>query len=139
MIFMSLIVMTTIYATIFFSGLIGLYLGTLIAPSATVTVDAESFSLKTNILGTAKTRWKLFSTVAEEADYFCFVGFVRAFLVPKRAFNSSAEAYTFFDLASDYWRKAKGIAPPPPPNTYGVWPPAPRAGDSQEPGESPKH
>ena len=125
MIFTSLIMMTTFYAIIIFSGLIGLYLGTLIASNTTITVDAESFSLSTNIFGTAKTRWKLLSTVAEEADYFCFAGLVRAFLVPRRAFNSSAEARAFFNLASDYWRKAKGITPTPPPSTSGVWPPAP--------------
>ena len=122
----SLIMVATIYILFLFSVLVGLYLRTLIAPNATVTIDAETFSLNTFM--TVKARWKLFLTVAEEADYFCFVGRTRAFLVPKRAFNSSAEAHAFFDTASSYWRKAKGIAPPPAPDLSGIWPPAPRAG-----------
>ncbi len=129
--------MTTIYAIIFFSGLIGLYLRTFIAPNATVTVDAESFSLNTNIFGTAKTRWKQFSRVTEEPDYFYFVGWARAFCVPKHAFDSSAEVYAFFDTALGYWRRAKGIAPPLTPDVSGVWPPAPRGVDSQGPGGKP--
>ena len=118
------------YAVLFFSGLLGLYLGTLITPRTTIAIDSEFCRLKTFM--TVKSRWKQIATVAEEPDYFYFIGWARAFYVPKRAFNSSAEAHAFFDLASDYWCMAKGTTPVPPPNTNGVWPPAPRAGDSQE-------
>lgn len=124
------------YAVLFFSVLVGLYLGTLITPTTTITIDSEYCRLKSFMV--AKTRWKQISTVSEEPEYFYFVGWTRAFSVPKRAFNSSSEACAFFNLASDYWRKAKGIPPMPPPSTSGVWPPAPRAGDSQELGGTPK-
>lgn len=109
------------YVMFLFWVLIVLYVGTLMAPIATITVDPEFWRLKT--FTTVRSRWKQISTVAEEPAYF--VGWTRAFSVPKRAFDSSVEAYAFFDLASDYWRKAKGITPAPPPNTSGVWPPAP--------------
>ncbi len=132
----SLIVVSAFYAIILFGGLIGLYLATLILPRTTITVEPEFLTL--SILTTEKLRWKQFSAVAEEADHFYFVGWKRAFLVPKRAFNSSAEAESFFDTALVYWRKATGIVPPPAPNVSGVWPPAPRAGDSQELGGTPK-
>ena len=126
----SLIMVATTYAILLFSGLIGLYLGTLLAPDLTITIDSAFFGLKTS--RSAKTRWKLISTIEEEAGYFCFVGRMRTFLVPKRAFNSSAEADAFFQMALGYWREAKGIVPPPAPDVSGVWPPAPRTGDFRE-------
>ena len=126
-----------IYVMLFFSGLLGLYLGTLITPTATLTIDAEFCRFKTFV--GVKSPWKQFLTITEEPDYFYFIGWARAFYIPKRAFDTSTEAYAFFDTALAYWRQAKGIAPPPAPDVSGVWPPAPHATDSQEPGETPKH
>ena len=122
----SVVMVAATYAIILFCGLLSLCLGAFILPKTTITVNSETVTL--SVSTTEKLGWKQFSAVEEEPDHFYFVGWKRAFLVPKRAFSSSAEAYAFFDLASDYWRKAKGIAPAPPPNTNGVWPPAPRAG-----------
>ena len=126
--------------TYIFVGLatwLNLYLGTLVAFNMTLTIDAEFCRLQTST--TVKYRWKQFLTIAEGPDFFYFIGWTQAFYVPIRAFNSSAEAYAFFDTALGYWRAAKGIAPPPGPDVSGDWPPAPRVGDSQEPGETRKH
>lgn len=138
--FLLLVVLLVIggtYAYLSFCILLGLCLGTLIIRTRTFTIDPEYCRLKTFMGG--KIRWTSFSSVIDDADYFYFVGWSRIVHIPKRAFDSSAEAYAFFETALGYWRKAKGIAPPPTPDTSGVWPPAPRVGDSQELGEKPKH
>ncbi len=91
-------------------------------------------------LGDVTLSWPTIEAVIDDRD--CFYFFLEknnAYAVPKRAFNGSTKAYAFFDAASAYWREAKGIEPLPAPDVSGVWPPAPRAGDSQEPGETPKH
>ena len=102
----------------------------------TTTIDSRFF-LQHHLVN-VKIPWKHFQALTEEAGYLHFFGRGRVFVIPKQAFPSDAEAGGFFDAAIAYWREAKGIASPPAPDVSGVWPPAPRAGDSQELGRTPK-
>lgn len=84
--------------------------------------------------------WQQIVAIVDDRDcFYLFLEQNNAFAVPKRAFNSSTEACAFFNAALAYWRQAKGIVPPPALDVSGVWPPAPRVGDSQELGETLKH
>lgn len=70
-------------------------------------------------------------------DFFLFAKKGKSYIIPKRAFGSSEQAQAFLQAAETYWNSAKmGL---PAPMQEGVWPPAPRTGDSQESGETPKH
>ena len=62
-------------------------------------------------------------------------GFFAATFVPMTAFTDLREIQRFYETATDYWREAKGMLPPPIPDTSGVWPPAPRPSNSAEPGD----
>jgi len=75
-------ILTAIFACVMFLHwvLLVLYVGTLMAPKATITIDPEFWRLKKFM--TVKSRWKQISTVAEEPHYFYFVGWTR-FLYPK--------------------------------------------------------
>jgi hypothetical protein len=104
----------------------------------TVTISKEGYRISR--LGSFKSSWRDFSRLAEESDYFYLVGWRRAIQIPKRAFRSPTEAERFFEAALSYWCEARGLplTPPPNPDTAGVWPPAPRPGNSAEPGDSPQ-
>lgn len=112
----------------------------------TMRLSSEGVSVN-DPFGNATVSWPQIAAVVDDQD--CIYLFLekkspfleknKAFAVPKRAFTTSTEAHTFFDAATACWRKAKGIVPPPASDVSGVWPPAPRAGHSQEPGETPKH
>ncbi len=112
-------------------GLAGLYLGSLIMRKITVTFDSQFCYAKSFM--NVKVPWKLFSKAAEEPDYFYFLGRTRMVQIPKRAFDSRADGEAFFNTASAYWHKAKGIPPPPVPDTTSVWPPAPTLEQVEQP------
>ena len=132
MIIVFLLALGGFYIYVSFCGLLGLYLGTLLMPTKTITIDPEFCRLKIFMGG--KTRWKAFSSLVEEANYFYFIGWTRTVHIPKRAFDSRADGESFFKTASAYWRQAKGIPPDPVPDVSSVWPPAPLSGGSQEAG-----
>ena len=59
--------------------------------------------------------------------------------VPLNAFADPREAQCFYETAVGYWQSAKTGQPFTHTNETGVWPPAPAAGNSAEPGDSPPH
>ena len=105
---------------------------------SSASINSHGFTMAaTSISGKAIVLWQQIKAVEEDARYIYLRKFWYVLSIPKDAFSSSAEAESFFALALAYWRKAKGIAPPPGLDLSGVWPPAPRAGDSQEVGSKP--
>ncbi len=115
---------------------LGLLLATALAakltPKITITISPQFCYYKAFF--ERKSSWRVFLALREEANYFYFVGWLRAFYIPKCAFDSRAEADAFYQTALGFWREAKGILPPALPDSPGVWPPAPRPGNSAEPG-----
>lgn len=123
------------YAVVAFSILFAVHLAAWMMPEFTITPEPERFCMI--YLRSSKIPWRSFQRVAEEPKFFCFLGRQRMVFIPKHAFTSRAEADTFYHTALTYWHEAKGTVPPPlpaPPDPSGVWPPAPRATDLQEPG-----
>ncbi len=83
--------------------------------------------------------WNDITDLLDTGRHFCFCqNAPAAVVVPKLAFADPEQAHAFFDQAEDCWRSERRRRDPPPPDAPGVWPPAPRAGDSQELGETPK-
>ncbi len=70
-------------------------------------------------------------------DFFLFAKKGKSYIIPKRAFGTPEQAQAFLQAAETYRSDAKSGLPPP--TQEGIWPPAPRATDSQEPGETQKH
>lgn len=123
------------YVVLTFSVLIGGYLATLIMPKFTITLEPERCEMMYFRL--FKTPWRSFQCMVEEPDFFYFLGWRRLIFIPKHTFASRDEADRFFHTALTYWHEAKGTVPPPSPpplDLSGVWPPAPQAAESQEPG-----
>ena len=118
-----------------FAIFLGLLLGSWIAPMTTIAIDAQFCHRKDLIRH--KSSWRSFSVLAEEANYFYFMGWRNQYSIPKWAFDSRADAQLFFETALTYWREAKGIPAPSLPETAGTWPPAPVASNSAERGEHP--
>ncbi len=105
----------------------------------TVSIDAHGWkTLNQSSSVTMLISWQKVKAVEEDTRYIYFRKTWQMMTIPKDAFSSSVEAEAFFETALGYWRKAKGIPSPSAPATSGVWPPAPRVGDSQELGEKPK-
>ncbi len=128
------------YMLLAFCVLIGGYLATLIMPKFTITLEPER--CKMIYFRLFKTPWRKFQRMAEEPDFFYFLGWRRMIFIPKHAFASRAEADRFFYTALTYWHEAKGTVPPPPPappDPSGVWPPAPQTLAAQEPGAAEAH
>lgn len=117
-----------------FSLFLGILLGTVVLPLTTMAIDPQ-FCYRVGFFK-SKSSWRAFSTLTEEADYFYLMGWRRTFYIPKRAFDSRAEAELFFQTALTYWHEAKGTKPSIA-ETVGVWPPAPRSGNPVEPGDTP--
>ena len=132
-------------AILAFSIFIGVYLGKLISPHMTATLEPEYCCV--TVVMFSRTRkgkipWRNFQRMSEERDFFCFFGWRSQVFIPKLAFASRAEADRLFHTALTYWYDAKGTVPPPPPappDLTGVWPPAPQTPDLQEPGAAAKH
>ena len=97
-------------------------------PVVTITIDSKFF-WRRHLLN-SRISWRHFQTLTKEAEYLHFFGRGSVFVISKQAFSSDAEADAFFETALGYWREAKVIAPPLPPDVSGVWPPAPRWGFS---------
>ena len=77
--------------------------------------------------------------ISTQSGIFLFrKGIFAATFVPVTAFTDPREAQRFYEAATGYWRDAKGILPPIA-DTSGVWPPAPRPGNSAEPGDTPPY
>ncbi len=76
-------------------------------------------------------RWKRITEIVDTGEYICFCqNYPTAVAVPKRAFPNQGQSAAFLEQATRYWREAKGLPEPSVPDTAGVWPPAPRPGDS---------
>lgn len=89
-------------------------------------------------LGEVTLHWPLIVDAVDGRDcYYFFLGRANALAVPKRAFNSPDAALAFYSTARQYWQSGKTLATPNQEATPGIWPPAPRARDSQESGETP--
>ncbi len=74
-----------------------------------------------------KVAWKTLQSIEEDADYhFFFIGKANAFIIPKRAFSSLAEAQAFLDKARQYWEAAKAGQTASSDDT-GTWPPPPQS------------
>ena len=128
------------------SYLIGLFVVTA-APFVFTVLSSSVYVASISSVGLAVTNgsvskrsvfsWKKIQAVEEDGRYLYFRKFWYTFFIPKDAFSSIAEAEFFFDTALTYWRDAKGTVLHPIPDVSGVWPPAPRTGDSQEVGSKP--
>ncbi len=119
--------------------IIGLFLGSAIAPRTTITIDSQFCCRET--LFKQKAAWTAFASLTEGVDHYFFTGWRYAFFLPKLAFDSRAEADAFYRTALLFWREAKGLPEPSipaVPNVSRVWPPAPRPGNSAEPGDGPE-
>lgn len=117
--------------------LLGVYLGKLVSPQMTVTLEPECCCVSNVILsrlGKGKLPWRNFQRMSDEPDFFCFFGWRSMVFIPKLAFASRAEANRFFQTALTYWHEVKGTVPPAPPDLSRVWPPAPQTTTAQEPG-----
>ncbi len=81
--------------------------------------------------------WQRVSNISQEAEHLtiCSENYI-ALVVPRRAFPNEQAAEGFYTAALAYWHEAKGTMPPPVPEIAGVWPPAPRPGNSAEPGDT---
>ena len=91
-------------------------------------------------LGEVTLHWPLIVDTVDDRDcYYFFLGRANALAVPKRAFNSPDAALAFYNTARQFWQSGKTLATPNQSDVPDVWPPAPRAGDSQELGGTPKH
>ena len=122
------------YALLAFALFLGIVLGMLLTPRTTVTISAKGCRRKEFF--ERQSSWKRFAKVEELSGYYYFAAWNIVFFIPKLAFSSGVEAEAFFATALTYWRNAKGLPPPPVPETLGVWPPAPRPANSAEPGGS---
>lgn len=90
-------------------------------------------------LGEVTLHWPLIMDTVDDRDcYYFFLGRANALAVPKRAFSGPDAALAFYNTARQYWQSGKTLATPNQEASPGVWPPAPRAGDSQELGGTPK-
>ena len=73
--------------------------------------------------------------VCTQGSVFLFRrGIFAATFLPASAFSDPRQAHQFYETAVAYWREAKGL-PPLVPDTAGVWPPAPRSGNSAQLGD----
>jgi hypothetical protein len=105
----------------------------------TAQITPEGVWVKTE-QNTMLLQWRHIRYIVEQGEYNCIVTrALAATVIPKTAYHNPKEANAFIEQAEHYWHQAKGITPPPGPDVSGVWPPAPRVGDSQEPGETRKH
>ncbi len=93
-------------------------------------ISPEWFFEKTAISET-KRAWTAFDSLDEDANYeYFFISKTHAYVIPKRAFSSLAEAQTFLDKARRY-RDAALTGQPVLEETNaqdnGVWPPPPQS------------
>jgi hypothetical protein len=82
-------------------------------------------------------RWQQIADVTKAGDYVVICLKAGMIVIPRRAFPDGQAADSAYQKTLSYWRKAKGI-PLSIPDTAGVWPPAPRPGNSVEPGDGPE-
>ncbi len=58
-------------------------------------------------LGEETTKWQRMHSIVNDSDHlFFFVTQTHAFIVPKRAFATSAEAQKFYETALEFWKTA---------------------------------
>ncbi len=92
-------------------------------------ISPDWFFEKTSVSET-KRAWAAFDSIEEDASYeYLFISKTHAYVIPKRAFTSLAEAQAFLDRARLYWNAAKTGQTLPdeaPAEDTGVWPPPPR-------------
>lgn len=89
-----------------------------------VDVSPEWFSERTAVTDT-KNAWVMIEAIEEDkTHFFFFLSKILAFIVPKRAFSSPAEAQIFVDKSHRYWQAAKNGTPVTA-EDGAVWPPAP--------------
>lgn len=90
-----------------------------------ISISPAWFFEKTEVNET-KVAWKTLLSIDENADYqFYFVSKANAFIVPKRAFSSMAEAQAFLNKARQYWDAAK-MGQLASPDKSEIWPPPPQ-------------
>ena len=96
-------------------------------------VRYEAWGRKPNI------EWKIIAGVVQtETDILLIQNSLGGgTFVPLAAFTDPREAQRFYELAVSYREAAKRGQPLPPSDETGVWPPAPRPGNSAEPGDTP--
>lgn len=92
----------------------------------TIAISPQWFSEKTAVNET-KVAWKTLHSIEEDAEYqFFFIAKANAYIVPKRAFSSLAEAQAFLDTSRKYWEAAKAGQTASSDDT-GTWPPPPQS------------
>lgn len=92
----------------------------------TIAISPQWFSEKTAVNET-KVAWKTLHSIEEDAEYqFFFIAKSNAYIVPKRAFSSLAEAQAFLDTSRKYWEAAKAGQTASSDDT-GTWPPPPQS------------
>jgi hypothetical protein len=83
--------------------------------------------------------WTDFEDIAIIGDLLYFtLKKKRILIIPKSAFANASEAAMFLETARQHWDAAKTRHRYAASATEGVWPPAPRPGNSVEPGDRPK-
>ena len=92
-----------------------------------VSISPEWLAERTSV-NDSKMAWMTIQTIEEDPAYFfLFLSKRVAFIIPKRAFSSLAEADSFLNNARRYWEAAKnGVSTPV--EEVEVWPPPPRIG-----------
>lgn len=92
----------------------------------TIAISPAWFFEKTAVNET-NIAWETLFSIEEDADYqFFFIAKANAFVIPKRAFSSLAEAQAFLDTSRRYWKAIKSGQPIPELKEGEVWPPPPR-------------
>ena len=90
-------------------------------------ISPDWFFEKTSVSET-KRAWVAFDSIEEDANYeYFFISKTHAYVIPKRAFTSLAEAQAFLDRARLYWNAAKtgqAVSDAAAEDTA-VWPPPP--------------
>ena len=91
-------------------------------------ISPDWFFEKTSVSET-KRAWAAFDSIEEDASYeYLFISKTHAYVIPKRAFTSLAEAQAFLDRARLYWNAAKtgqAVSGDAAEDT-GIWRPPPR-------------
>jgi hypothetical protein len=121
-----------------FGLMIGAVLIACFSPLRTVQIAPSFLVCKTWGLSN-RVRWESLTTILDTGDYICFCrAFPVAVVIPKSAFRREERVNAFLEQATHYWHDATGRTQPLPLDTAGVWPPAPRPGNSVEPGDGPE-
>ena len=81
--------------------------------------------------------WKrVIKIAAVGSDIIFYKSFYLGTFLPLSAFTDPREAQRFYETAVGYWQSAKSGRPFTPADVTEIWPPAPAAGNSAEPGDT---